>query len=354
MARKSMHQKNTIWAQLLTRRNLLKIGGAALAIAAVPTAVYFAHDHKNWDFLSVDINAIERQYRGERFTPDDPGHYIRLDEGKEVRDHTRVWQKTREKTEQQIKDFLDDSVSAGKLPGTVYSVKVTSESWGAPDNPILAEAVREYCIAAEDFLHSHLKGLDSRRVNWTVVKPNRSYSQGSNGRGFIVNRTFYVNRANLYNKDNGVVIESFPFIDGPYFGATSGLFGDSVEQPSFRVIIPCNPYALVAPFSEIIPISTYRSTIAYSAQVGLENALKADEALSEALADSLAERLCREEDIPDGPRLIRSLWNKVASTPRYSLVPEAKKWIRKNGEQNALDIYLNEGAAKFVSKITGN
>lgn len=192
---------------------------------------------------------------------------------------------------------LEEQLSKRGFNLSEVSFTMTEQLYALPEPQEFAIELKKYCKLAEDFLHQELKGLDKPNIEWTVINPNDNYTNGFKGRGFIGKSLYDIKRIKV-NKD-GTTLFMLVSVDHSVGGT-----GKILEDNSFYFFISSNPSALVTPFSEILPLTTSNKTVEYTKEVGGLYAYRAHEALTEAMALSLAGRVSKKLSVPNGEKLV--------------------------------------------------
>ncbi|MBW2982428.1 hypothetical protein KY343_06115 [Candidatus Woesearchaeota archaeon] len=331
-----------------SRRRFVKVAaflGAATASIYVGSHVF--HDDK-WDFLARnEWHEIILDYRDilKRYSPIGPELQI-----KNESELAKIKKEANPILDHQIK------IRGFDLPGN-YDVKAYSQLFSVPDRKEFREPALEYCKTAFEFLYNHprLSGLVKPSLEWITVQ-RTNYEKGFDGNGFIGNSYYDMQKLKVVNKSNPKQYFEYqkPI---PAHACGSRLVvaerdkKDGSLKSWFIYISAIEPHVLLsAPFSELTPLTIDSATVKYEDEVGTEKAKQAGETISEGLSHLLALELSDELGIPNGKRLARESINKVRNYGKYRYLPNSVAWIRKNGMQAALDLYL-ESPRKFMEAV---
>jgi hypothetical protein len=239
-----------------------------------------------------------------------------------------------------------------------YSITPLEGKSAISDSQKYYNQVLDYCKKTIKFSHSKISGLTHHPIKWTRIEnpvtpeDTSSYVSDAHQRGFIGNRYILDFEIGVTNKAHPEQSVYAPI----YHISQSGAFvylkksKDDDTLGDWYFFIPTDRFALVAPFSEIIPLSTFSSLEDYKNKVGRYTALVADETFAEGLSYVLSSELANDLNIPNGFEIITGIQNRLKNDPRYQFVPQSITWIQKNGVQNAFDLY-SESAEKYMTAL---
>ena len=105
--------------------------------------------------------------------------------------------------------------------------------------------------------------------------------------------------------------------------------------------------ALINPFSEMIPLSTFKTTYDYALETNIPAARQADETICESLSYLLGVELAEREKIKNRVQLLTLSKNQPEF---YRFVKPAIRYVRSIGKQQALDQYL-ESPSNFMEAV---
>lgn len=236
----------------------------------------------------------------------------------------------------------------GMLPSTKISLK--TQFFGLPDKLDFMEPMKKYCEQAAQYLFSNLRGIINYNIEWTIIKAGDNFLKSCDKKGFIGNSYGYFARVfaeNPHDKDNPISREAFSAFNGST--AYAHEWEPNSTIPPFKLVfIGVGSGALNAPFSELIGLST---TDRMNQKTGLSvlEDIQANEAMHEAVADSLMRGLLKELGVSNQANLI-SKASALMNSPRYFYVPNAGRFVQRNGIQAAYDLYM-ESPRKFLDAI---
>jgi hypothetical protein len=124
-----------------------------------------------------------------------------------------------------------------------------------------------------------------------------------------------------------------------------------VDTNKWRIFFGAGPSAILAPFSEVLPITTIARLDDYKEELGEEIADIAQEAITEALAQKLIQGL--KISIPDLERrleIVRRRW--YGGNRKYSKVDEGLRFVEEYGLQRSLDFFMERRPQEFMDKLS--
>ena len=231
-----------------------------------------------------------------------------------------------------------------------YKIELTRQRYGVPEEPEFVQQLLKYCRTAEQFLYAHLPKLERFHINWTVIKRGDNYSKKEdfNGKGLIGKALYEVIRYRGINADTKnqdfIMVKSEGFIQS---FLNMDVTDDSLKY--WNLFIGSGPNALAAPFSEIIPLSLYRQLYKYREIMGVDGSRNAMEAVSEGISHLISLEIVKELSIPHGRKIVEDSTNNLVGSI-YRDVPDAIKWMERNGIQRGLELYMAD-PIKFMDAI---
>jgi hypothetical protein len=259
-------------------------------------------------------------------------------------DSSQESQDAREALMPQIRNFLESHAFKGDFNAVprklVYQIPETRKG--------IVRSCLEYCQDAQDFLHKKIKGLSDERVIWTITQNTPTDPRG---KGFIGQGHYPVIEVTLREKENGK--EHAKFYRWPNQIDTGGLAitgAVATGSKNWAVLLSTGRYSLVAPFSELIHLSAAPAAERYAKTKGDLESHRADESLAEGLALVLAKDLTQKLNAPGRERVLNEILANYFDHPVYDRVPNAIRWIERNGAQQAYDLF-QEDPGQFMSAI---
>ena len=247
--------------------------------------------------------------------------------------------------------IIQEMRKRGFGPETPHEVILTEQYFGMPGSEQRIGHLIEYSKIADTFLRSRVRGLLHKNIEWVMLKKGQDFSRGFNNAGFAGIDHCDIRRAKVINKESPE--KSFQFYE--IFRKPGGFHHVSMDKNSNPelsfIFIGCGESALVAPFEEIMPISTTNAKLfQYAKTAGMEKAVQVNEAVSESISYILGMEIVSKIGIPNGENFVKSTFNDLEKTARYAYVNNAIIWMKKNGIQNGYDLYM-DSPAKFMMEI---
>ena len=333
----------------MTRRRFLQIG----AIAAVATGLGLltsGKSHDKWAFLDRKVIL--------------PGGKIHW---KEIADQAVPLQPEREMSTDELdyqeflKRFMPAAMEQVKKRGwSNVSSLVTEQLYGKPDAPEFTEPHKEYLEKTIDYLYSRIPRLKRMPLELTILKKGQDFSHVKSGRAFIGYSFHQIRRMYIENERTG-----HKFLNGEssnHDGSMQNVtFSEDGKITDYIIFFGNGPMALFAAGSEIIPWTTGRTPASYDhfKKFGEERHKLSEESISEGISYILGEEMIKEFDIPDGERRLRLAKSemeehiesekKEGRESRYRLVRASERWLRKNGIEDGLDLYMESPEAYLTA-----
>lgn len=315
----------------VARRNLIAGLGATALTILIP------HNKTHWDFLfdnnfrdyKPDIDFVVKNY-----VP--IGDETEVDEG-DLRQKARIEKVIQARLKQEEYD----------LPK--YEIECSSFLFGAPEE-IFAENLMQYCKSSCDFMQAKIKGLRNFEFDWVIPRTGDNYRTNFNGKAFIIDSILQASKIKVNDPSNGK--ELFKFIQVHQLKGGTAQFSFEKVKNNFvsrDMLISTGRSALTSVFSESIGISTAEKMYKHS-QNDVVDAVLVNEALHEGIAFVLADEFAKIRKIPNGKEIIEATLSELIKNEPYLYVPQSIKWVRRNGFQQAYDLYM-ESPEKFFKAI---
>lgn len=321
-------------------RNLMIGGLLSAVLAGGSLAVYSYLSSRKWDFLEQEIvySIPDWKQAIEQSIPIGPERRLNSEEPL-------------------LKALLDEKMpevqmGAARRGWKDISVLVTEQFYARPEEERHAEAYRNYAEDCMNYLHERLPTLEQVPLEFVVLKKGDDFSKKSSGKAFIgydwrrVQRVYVGNeKTDKYFIIGNVGNNEGSFVSGTYNSDKSGI------QDCF-VFFGTGPTALSAPFSEVIPFSTLKTTAKHY-DTGSKRGAVANEALSEGISYLLTEEMIEKQGIPRGREILEKVQEKMHSNPMsgiYILVPKSIEWLKRNGIEKGLEIY-QENPENYLEAI---
>lgn len=242
--------------------------------------------------------------------------------------------------------------SKGYDLGALYNIEKTNLHFGYPESKHATEEAFKYCKAANEYIHSNLKGIRDFKFRWTPLKAGDNFSRDYDRRVYIGRRLYVPQSFKV------TTLEKTPQMTLTWSVTESneggkGIYGamPDPEDDFFYVYVSTGDSLLRAPFSEFIPLSAIRKRNEYELKVGDVKAAQSIEALSEAMSTILARGFSRKLKIPNGEETVDRLHKLLEEESElYKYVKPAIRWMEKHGIQAGWDLYMDD-PAKFMKAI---
>ncbi len=255
---------------------------------------------------------------------------------------------------ERLKQIWGDGIAGeieekGMSPQTDVSLRM--QFFGLPDGAEFMVPLKGYCEKASRYLYSQLSGLEKQAMEWIIIKRGDNFVKNCGNKGFVGNSYGYRVVAFAENpREPGKPILREAFY--PFHGSTAYSHKKEtlLEVNPFKFIfIGVGGRAFAAPFSELIGLSTMERMNQNDGLTFLES-IQSNEAMHEAIADSLAQGILREMNVSEREGAIKKTRDALVD-PKYSYVPNARKFVERNGIQATFDLYM-ESPKKFMEEIT--
>jgi hypothetical protein len=332
-----------------SRRDFLKYGKAILGLTLVGgasgIAYHFATKGSPWDFVTVPVNAdgFFEEHRDSKNSK----YYVPLDQEKYLRKHE-------EELITAIQNLTPTIIKINRSKGwndRDVSLLVKNQLYGRADNnPRYSKEYEKYIKTAVDFLYERIPNLDQLDLDFRILNPGDDYSKNPKGKAFIGVTNHSKQTVIVTHK---VTKESFQL---PHYnvkeGSVASLNFDSATGEFFYwILFGRGRIAITSPFSEVIPLATYKTFKKHSDKVGMERAIIVSETASEAPAYLLSHEISEKLKIPTVKGIIEQNLEKMLKIdPRYAHVKKAIKWMEKNTVRRGMDLY-REDPEKFMQEI---
>lgn len=246
-------------------------------------------------------------------------------------------------------DISQQILEHGKTLGwKELEATLSRQTYALPESDSIREQHFSYVTKAKEFLYEQIKGLVPINLELVPVKPRDDFSASSQKATYLVSQFYDLWRATVKNKETGEKFVKHLAYNGN--GALSRFIEQNGNFIPELVVLTQGTDALNSPFSEFLPICTAAADQRYERSVGEEQMTQATEAFSESIAHLLAKQLAKELNIPKGEKIVDEALKTYTTDDRYKYVPTAINWVRKNGIQNAFDLYMDD-PGKFMESI---
>jgi|GEM_PF-2848390 len=228
----------------------------------------------------------------------------------------------------------------------------TWQYYGRPEKARFAEPYREYVEKCMKYLYSRIPRLAKVPLELIVIKNGQDFSKVKKGRGFIGYSFHDVQRLHVDNNKKGEEREEF-FV-GLSINERGSLgrekYDENWKREVYLAVFGPGPTALGSTFSEVIPLAVSEASFSHLKKFGHKRSRIASEAFSEGVSDILTSEMIEELNIPRGFEINREVQKNMAKLPKYVLVPASRAWLRKNGIDKGLELYM-EDPEKYLAAI---
>ena len=355
MGKKKKGKKQEEQVDLSKRRTLKILGGVLVAAIAAPLGIRllssatepdtsYEPPEDPWGFVKRDVNTNDYKDNYMDLTPAQKRYYVQLG----TESLTKPKSSQLKEFERVAKDLIKESKS--QLGWKKLCIRYTCTDFGQVELMRYAKPYKQYLEKAIDFLYEKLPQLKQERPELRILKPGDDYTHNAKGKAFVGLLYHDLYQVQVINRDTNEGIARTR--THTHKGSAASFDIESNSDKDYRIFFgTAGPASIQAPFSELIPVSTRQNARAHAKCVGLEDALVAAETISEGEAYLLAHEISSKLKIPGGKQVIdKALQGMVSKYARYRFVPQAIAWLKKNGMQKGLDIYL-ENPDKFMRII---
>lgn len=233
------------------------------------------------------------------------------------------------------------------------SLLVKQQIYGRIDeNRKFSEQYEKYIKTAIGFLYERLSNLERLALDIRPLNIGDDYSTNEKGKALIGSSIHCKQTVIVTHKKTKENFEVFNY--NVKDGSEVSLNFDSATGEFFYwIFFGRGKVAISAPFSEIIPLATYKPFKNHWDKKGMERAIIASETISESISYLLSHEISNKLGITDGKKIIEKNLETVTSPShdrRYAYVSKAIEWMKKNGMQRGLDLYIAD-PEKFMSEV---
>ena len=347
MSRETKEKRKAELRKQRSRRRFLKmlaVGVGGVAAAATGLSIWRPWASRplpdKWAFLQRDIDLS---------VPGDTWRYITDNyvllgpERKLTKDDKKLEELFRMK-----KPLIQEEVERRKWKD--ISMHGTEQLFGRPEEIRFAEQYSDYLHQCIDYLYSRLSQLEKVPLEIMVLKKGQDFSDVRKGRAFVGYSFHEVQRLYVRDKETRDVfaVGSSANSNGSYTLIKSNYKIGKLEE--YLVFFGTGSNAMGSVFSELIPLATIGAFSRYSNKYGHEKGRIAAEALSEGISYLLTSDMIKELSIPGGKETLDQTHAKMRTIPRYCLVPASIRWLKQNGIERGLEIYM-EDPEKYIKAI---
>lgn len=347
-----INKSETKSARKITRRSFIRgvfLFGSACLIGGY-TLNRFLEDSMKWDFLERSDIAPNGVFTSE-------GKKLFMKSGAQVEsEYPRIGHvgEVKEfklfdgKKMLSLEDLTNKFSRKYGIDLSKYKPTILSCHHMIPDKPEFYESAIAYFKRAIDYMKNRLNLSEFKPIKWVPVKnKSENYTHDLEGKCFVghsMYKCFFAHYAHSDNKSKDIRI----LIQNDY---NAGALLNSEEDSPFygAITLSHHPAPIIGIFSEYGCVSLLD---AYSKDIkkrGETIAKETFEAVSEAIANVLAEEVVDEFNIPNG-KLIVGGYLRELKADCYRYVRPVLNWVKKNGVDNAISLY-NRDPSKFLMRI---
>ncbi len=239
-----------------------------------------------------------------------------------------------------------------------YEIRFSYQHFGVPDDLTQGAPLLDYCGQVYDFLYSRLNGLYDVNMAWRLLPADR-YQSGEQQlafQGYVGRYTYYVMRAYVDHPE----LDDLPSLvtAQPMERAIHYIVGGAFSLPKRATlyVIPGRT-SLVAPFSELLHLTFHAPSQNYAIELektlpegeAQQYAIDAGETINEATSILLAKEFIRKYGASERLAMIDAMANNL--NHRFNYLHGAIAYIKRNGVQKSLDIYL-ENPRRFLEQLS--
>ena len=238
----------------------------------------------------------------------------------------------------------------------------TYQHYGVSDSSIHSNRLLSYSKMAQDYLYDHVSGLMEINLDWNLLtkQHNRSFIDTKGYKALVGKHTYLVYRVNAVDEEGVQILPGIVNIM-PVERSINYIIDDDKHKPTSSTIFVIHGLtSLIAPFAELIHLSTHQPTLRYATKLMTAPSLgEADaqmvvriygESISEAAGILLALSFLQKYGRTDEQSIVKALSQNII---QYPLVQGAMTYMRKNGIQQVLDAYSEHpgGVMKEIKEI---
>jgi len=241
-----------------------------------------------------------------------------------------------------------------------YRLNYSFQHYGVCEGEPVCQSLLRYCKAVQEYLYDRLDRLLQADLRWELLlsiaaKP-KWRTRGF--RGVVGRYTYYLIRVSAVN-EAGEFLKPYLVAADPVDRALHYIVVDSAKLPirSVAFITP-GPKSLIAPFSELIHLSTHAPALRYAEALeesaGGEPAREQARIWGETVTESAAILLAHEYmQVQQQVQRLENI-SAVASnlSTRFPHMADMITYMRENGIQEALDIWMDR-PGRLVKKFGG-
>jgi len=325
----------------MSRRRFLKIG---LAAAAGLALTYLgSHNFRRggrWEFLAREID-ISLPY-GWKHAVD---NYVPLEPEREF-----------DKDDPELQELIGLKMPAvqeecARRGWKQVALLGTEQHYGRPEEASFAEPYKGYLESGIDYVHSKLSQLKRVPLEIIVLRRGQDFSDVVRGKGFVGQSLHSIQRVYVDNENTG---EKFVVgLSKNRSGAITKIeYNEKLgEIEDYFVFFGTGNDAILAPISEALHLSLTKFTQRHFDRLGFKGSQTAEESLVEGISYIIGQGFIREIGIPGWEEKLKKMLQDMKKEPRYRFVPASIEWLRRNGIEQGLALYM-EDPGKYLEAIT--
>ncbi|MBW3002250.1 hypothetical protein KY338_03765 [Candidatus Woesearchaeota archaeon] len=332
------------------RRKLLKYGlGSLLLIAAGGTGLpilarMVQGEEDKWDFMHAPNMSCNDPRYDIKYARDHKGLYVPVGEPYKVppAEAEQEFARVREKvmTRAREENWKDLTI-------TVWRQNFAR----VDDRPGRAKHFKKYLEIAANFLYTRLPNLPKTGIDFVVLKPGDDFTKNANCKGLVGLMNHKVYTVACEDKITGKYAEAELYHNdqGSFTHQNHDLRTNKYDN---WIVFGSAAAVIQAPFSELIPYALLMQNTRLTEEREYQTISVMVEAISEGLSYLLSEQIVDMLNIPNGRNILKQdLESMLNNRPQiYSQVRNSINWLRQNGMQKGLDIYL-KNPDRFMQKI---
>jgi len=320
----------------LERRRFLKrfgIGLGTAALASIGGQILFSRNREDgrWAFMEKEIN-INVPYGGWKYVED---HYVSLRPEIEFNSDDPEFQG--------LVDIKKPAMQqeCRRREWKKVAILGTEQHYGRPEEACFTESYKEYLEKGIEYVYSTLPWLERLPLELVVLRQGQDFSKVKTGRGFIGYSLHALQRIHVENESTK---EKFVVgLSKNRSGSATVLNYDRISDKinSYCIFFGTGNDALLAPISETLHLSLTKYTQKHFDRLGgFRECQTAEESLVEGVSNIIGTNFIQEMGVPKWEEKLEKIQQGMKKEPRYKFVPQSIAWLRQNGIDRGLELYM--------------
>jgi hypothetical protein len=329
----------------ITRRNFLKNLGIGLGMLGLLSAGYLTFsggrkDERAFDFLRQEEPLLNSSWR------DIIRNYVPLSSAVKLGPDCLpgIYKEFKESHKKNMEE------EARRRGFTKATLDLSYQQFGRPEERRLAEGYKSYIERAREYLFSRLLMLERVPLELVILENGQDFSKVRSGLGFIG------------KSRHEAAIATVKDISGESFslGKSWSNLGSHIqigynrltdERDNYFLFFGTGENSLSGPFSESIHLATSLRTHKHEKHFQYGLGRDTEEAITEGIAHILGREFVKKEGISGGEEILEKELETQFKKPKYRLVGQSIDWLKRNGVEQGLALYM-ESPEKYLEAIT--